>query len=189
MTIEFLKNIYVYLFWINFSFIFFNNIYPYSYLIIYLYMCLRLVEVKFVHSIDWIISHFMWIIDFFLTVQYFTRFSLIKFIYQPISPSTRDSSFVACLGSLRFLTSSVSQFKAPALLINFSAEKAGNNTWIYIFLVFNPTTSYHFLLAIFPYHLHEIKNKKKIEDFFIFEMPSRTMPILHVFFMTSDMQL
>lgn len=98
---------------------------------------------------------------FFLTVQYFTRFSLIKFIYQPISPSTRDSSFVACLGSLRFLTSSVSQFKAPALLINFSAEKAGNNTWIYIFLVFNPTTSYHFLLAIFPYHLHEIKNWKK----------------------------
>lgn len=123
-------------------------------------MCLRLVEVKFVHSIDWIISHFMWIIVFFLTVQYFTRFSLIKFIYQPISPSTRDSSFVACLGSLRFLTSNVSQFKAPALLINFSAEKAGNNTWIYIFLVFNPTTSYHFLLAIFPYHLHEIKNKK-----------------------------
>lgn len=67
---------------------------------------------------------------FFLTVQYFTRFSLIKFIYQPISPSTSDSSFVACLGSLRFLTSKVSQFKAPALLINFSAEKAGNNTWI-----------------------------------------------------------
>lgn len=105
---------------------------------------------------------------FFLTVQYFTRFSLIKFIYQPISPSTRDSSFVACLGSLRFLTSSVSQFKAPALLINFSAEKAGNNTWIYIFLVFNPTTSYHFLLAIFPYHLHEIKNKKKNWRFFYF---------------------
>lgn len=98
---------------------------------------------------------------FFLAVQYFTRFSLIKFIYQPISPSTSDSSFVACLGSLRFLTSSVSQFKAPALLINFSAEKAGNNTWIYIFLVFNPTTSYHFLLAIFPYHLHEIKNWRK----------------------------
>lgn len=106
----------------------------------------------------------------FLALQYFTRFSLIKFIYQPISLSTSDSSFVACLGSLRFLTSNVSQFKAPALLINFSAEKAGNNTWIYIFLVFNPTTSYHFLLAIFPYHLHEIKNwrkklKKKIEDF------------------------
>lgn len=134
---------------------------------------------------------------FFLALQYFTRFSLIKFIYQPISPSTSDSSFVACLGSLRFLTSNVSQFKAPALLINFSAEKAGNNTWIYIrwiFLVFNPTTSYHFLLAIFPYHLHEIKNLrkklKKIWRFFIFEMPSRTMPILrHVFFMTSDMQL
>lgn len=109
---------------------------------------------------------------FFLTVQYFTRFSLIKFIYQPISPSTSDSSFVACLGSLRFLTSNVSQFKAPALLINFSAEKAGNNTWIYIFLVFNPTTSYHFLLAIFPYHLHEIKNwrkkmkKKKLKIFY-----------------------
>lgn len=133
----------------------------------------------------------------FFSVQYFTRFSLIKFIYQPISPSTSDSSFVACLGSLRFLTSNVFQFKAPALLINFSAEKAGNNTWIYIcwiFLVFNPTTSYHFLLAIFPYHLHEIKNLrkklKKIWRFFIFEMPSRTMPILrHVFFMTSDMQL
>lgn len=107
----------------------------------------------------------------FLTVQYFTRFSLIKFIYQPISPSTSDSSFVACLGSLRFLTSNVSQFKAPALLINFSAEKAGNNTWIYIFLVFNPTTLYHFLLAIFPYHLHEIKNwrkklKKKLKIFY-----------------------
>lgn len=128
-------------------------------------MCIRLVEVKFVPSIDWIISHFMWIIVF-LAVQYFTRFSLIKFIYQPISPSTSDSSFVACLGSLRFLTSNVSQFKAPALLINFSAEKAGNNTWIYIFLVFNPTTSYHFLLAIFPYHLHEIKNFKKNWRFF-----------------------
>lgn len=105
---------------------------------------------------------------FFLTVQYFTRFSLIKFIYQPISPSTSDSSFVACLGSLRFLTSNVSQFKAPALLINFSAEKAGNNTWIYIFLVFNPTTSYHFLLAIFPYHLHEIKIEKKNLKIFYF---------------------
>lgn len=105
---------------------------------------------------------------FFLALQYFTRFSLIKFIYQPISPSTSDSSFVACLGSLRFLTSNVSQFKAPALLINFSAEKAGNNTWIYIFLVFNPTTSYHFLLAIFPYHLHEIKNKKKNWKIFLF---------------------
>lgn len=127
-------------------------------------MCIQLVEVKFVPSIDWIISHEVLL---FLTVQYFTRFSLIKFIYQPISPSTSDSSFVACLGSLRFLTSNVSQFKAPALLINFSAEKAGNNTWIYIFLVFNPTTSYHFLLAIFPYHLHEIKNwKKKLKIFY-----------------------
>lgn len=151
-------------------------------------MCIRLVEVKFVPSIDWIISHFMWIIVFFSRTIFHALF------FNQIHLSS-DSSFVACLGSLRFLTSNVSQFKAPALLINFSAEKAGNNTWIYIFLVFNPTTSYHFLLAIFPYHLHEIKNwrkklKKKFWWFFIFEMPSRTMPILrHVFFMTSDMQL
>lgn len=48
-----------------FIYFFFNNIYPYSYLIIYLYMCIRLVEVKFVPSIDWIISHFMWIIGGF----------------------------------------------------------------------------------------------------------------------------
>lgn len=92
---------YLRLFILNKFFIhfFFNNIYLYSYLIIYLYMCIRLVEVKFVPSLDWIIiSHFMWIIVFFFAVQYFTRFSLIKFIYQPISPSTSDSFVCGLLG-------------------------------------------------------------------------------------------
>lgn len=72
-----------------FIYFFFNNIYPYSYLIIYLYMCIRLVEVKFVPSLDWIIiSHFMWIIVifnraifhalFFNQIYLSTHFSIYK---------------------------------------------------------------------------------------------------------------